>query len=397
MSSPQSDKPLCSDIAGIQREDIGSLTAKFEAILQIRIEETSREHSKEMQTVKHEWDQCVSRLEDQSAELVVAKGIAAAASSQAEEHLKTILSIQKELQSAKMGLQLQQEQLKQQETHLHAERSAWMQEKSLIMNQLQNDKHEFQSLEQKLSRCSTIEDRALSVRSIVATSRALHPCSRSFFSWTGFVRMRLREFRHRITTRPIVIHLSTSRRRSMLQSAVSHWRQVRSRNVALTHLQVAATCLIVHRRLKNVFGLWFQTSCLPSSARIRGSRRDVLLSTRVARVLACNATGHHEQNEQTVSFLSHVIRAFSNVNCSAAFAAASASFKSLIAGNIPPSSLSASATELCSLFSACLKSLVEQDTKPRLQVRSSNRFQFYVCLFAKPPFDALCRSNPVEM
>ena len=114
MSSPLSDQPFCSDIAGIQREDIGSLTAKFEAILQFRIEETSREHSKEMQTVKHEWDQCVSRLEDQSAELVVAKGIAAAASSQAEEHLKTILSIQKELQSAKMGLQLQQEQLKQQ-------------------------------------------------------------------------------------------------------------------------------------------------------------------------------------------------------------------------------------------------------------------------------------------
>jgi hypothetical protein len=101
------------------------------------------------------------------------------------------------------------------------------------------------------------------------------------------------------------------------------------------------------------------------------SYSDGLLSTRVARIIVRNTVAHQECNEQTISFLSHVIRAFSNSKCSIAFQAASAGFKSFIRGIDSASNLSPEASELCLLFSACLKSVVHQEMKPRLQVRLS--------------------------
>ena len=107
--------PVRSDIAGLQREDIGCLTQQYESMHQHQMEAIRREHIKQMQTMQDALKQSQSRLEDQMAELVVANGIAAAASAQAEEHLVMLQSIQLELKSAKMGLQLQQEQMKQHE------------------------------------------------------------------------------------------------------------------------------------------------------------------------------------------------------------------------------------------------------------------------------------------
>ena len=104
---------FCRDIAGIQREDLEILNAKFEVLHQHRMQEAEREHFVQIRSLNNEWERCLSQLEDQNAELVVAKGIAAAASLQAQEHLQNLKLIQKELQSAKLGLQLQQEQLKQ--------------------------------------------------------------------------------------------------------------------------------------------------------------------------------------------------------------------------------------------------------------------------------------------
>ena len=73
---------------------MGSLTQHYETMYQHQMEEIRREHIKQMQTMKDVLKQSQSRLEDQRAELVVANGIAAAASAQAEEHLVMLQSIQ---------------------------------------------------------------------------------------------------------------------------------------------------------------------------------------------------------------------------------------------------------------------------------------------------------------
>ncbi len=359
------------DIAGIQREDMEILNAKFEVLHQHRMQEAEREHFIQIRSLNNEWELCLSRLEDQNAELVVAKGIAAAASLQAQEHLQNLKLIQKELQSAKLGLQLQQEQLKQREIELLVREAAWEQQASLSSMQRHDDQQELQSLKQKLSSGAIMEDRAMSVRSVVATSRALHPCSRAFFAWSAFMRKQLLFYRQSATKRQVTYASGSSFRRNLLQSVVSLWRQWQHRNLALMHLEIAVSCLIVHRRLKNFFSLWSQTACLPAYVRMKSNSgsSDVLLSTRVARALMFDSFSHLEQSEQNTCFLSHVIRAFSSVKYSAALQAASTSFK-LMKSHKAPSDLGSEANELCLLFSTCLKCITEQDAMPRLQVRS---------------------------
>ena len=347
---------------------MGSLTQHYETMHQHQMEEIRREHIKQMQTMKDALKQSQSRLEDQRAELVVANGIAAAASAQAEEHLVMLQSIQLELKSAKMGLQLQQEQLKQHENELHAKEAAWNQEKLVIVKQHLDLEEELKALQLKFSESKSLEDRALSVRSIVVTSRALHPCSRAFSAWAAFIRIQQRLFRQRADGNNFR-SLAISRRRNILQSAVSYWRQWQNRILKLLRLEIAVTCLILHRRLKNFFGLWFQTACL--SAGSRGSNRHTgsLLRTRVARILMSNIASQKELNLQTSALLSHVIHAFSEFNYSVVFAAATTSFKAFLSGTVAPSDLNSEASELCLLLSACLKCLFEEKPRPCLHVR----------------------------
>ena len=101
---------VCSEIAGRQQDEIETLTAQHEAEQWHRMEEINQQHVKQAHAMKGKLEQALSQLEDKNAELVVANGIAAAASAQAEEHLHILQSIQSELKSAKMALQLQQEQ-----------------------------------------------------------------------------------------------------------------------------------------------------------------------------------------------------------------------------------------------------------------------------------------------
>lgn len=336
---------------------------------QHQMEAIRREHIKQMQTMQDALKQSQSRLEDQMAELVVANGIAAAASAQAEEHLVMLQSIQLELKSAKMGLQLQQEQMKQHENELHAKEAAWNQEKLVIVKQHLDVEEELKALQLKFSESKSLEDQALSVRSIVVTSRALHPCSRAFCAWAAFIRNQQRLFRQRASDGKIPRSLAISRRRNMLQYAVLHWRQWHNRILKLLRLEIAVTCLILHRRLKNFFGLWFQTACL--SAGRRGSDRHTgsLLRTRVARILMSNIASQTELNSQTSALLSHVIHAFSEFNYSVVFTAATASFKAFLSGTVAPSDLNSEASELCLLLTACLKCMFEEKPRPCLHVR----------------------------
>jgi hypothetical protein len=336
---------------------------------QHQMQETHREHVRQMQAMKDEMKQSQSRLEDQRAELVVAYGIASAASAQAEEHLAMLQSIQSELDSAKIGLQLQQEQLKQHENELHSKETAWNQEKFVIVKQHIDLEEELKAVQLKLSQNQTLEDQALSVRSIVVTSRALHPCSRALSAWAVFVRNQQRLFRQRASDGKIPGSLAISRRRNMLQSAMSQWQQWQNRILKLLRLEIAVTCLILHRRLKNFFGLWFQTACL--SAGRRGSKRHTgsLLRTRVARILISNTTSQKELNSQATALLSHVIHLFSEFNFSVVSSAASKSFRAFFSGTAAPSHLNFEASELCLLLSACLKCIFEEGQKTCLYVR----------------------------
>ena len=361
---------VCSEIAGRQQDEIETLTAQHEAEQWHRMEEINQQHVKQAHAMKGKLEQALSQLEDKNAELVVANGIAAAASAQAEEHLHILQSIQSELKSAKMALQLQQEQLKHQAAELQDEQAAWMQEKSLIMMQRQQDEQELKLLQQKLSRGLAIEEKALSVRSIVKTTRALHPGSRIFSLWVARVRGQQRLLCQRMELVQKLKVMTDFYRKRMVKSVVLHWRKWQQRNSVLMHMEFAVTCLILQRRLKNFFGLWFQTAGPFNSLRIRGSHpfAENLLSTRVSRFLISNAFLYREQNSQSVALLSHVIRAFSSVECSTALRSASVSFKAFYSGVGTPSNLSSEAKELCLLLSACLKCTVEEAMKPNLHV-----------------------------
>ena len=366
-----------SDIAGLQKEDISSLATQYKAAHQHRMEETRREHGKEINALTTELDQSRSLLEDQAAELMVANGIAAAASAQAQEHLQTVRTMQSELKSAKMGLLLQQEQLKQREAELQTQRAAWMEEKSSILQRYQDSEQELKTMQQKLSRDMVDEDQALSVRSIVATSRALHPCSRGFFEWAAYVRKQRRIFRQHAAQGRNHRSFDSSRQRHTLQLVLLQWRQLKCRTAALVYMEVALTCLIVHRRLKTNFGLWVQAACLSNSAYARRPYTSPhnLLRTRVARILISHAVLGRKGSSQILALLSHVIHAFSNVTYSNALVTAVASFKAVIRDTgSPPLNLSPEANELFLLSTACLKWMVEESKKTSLHVRCRKLF-----------------------
>ncbi len=141
-------------------------------------------------------------------------------------------------------------------------------------------------------------------------------------------------------------------------------------------MEVALTCLIVHRRLKNFFGLWFQAACLSNSAYAR--RHDTsphnLLRTRVARILMSHAVLGRKGSSQILALLSHVIHAFSNVTYSNAVVTAVASFKAVIRDTGSPLNLSPEANELFLLSTACLKWMVEESKKTSLHVRCRKLF-----------------------
>jgi len=356
----------CSEIAGRQQEDIETLAAQHEAEQWHRMEESNQQHVKQMRALKGKLEQAHSLLEDKNAELIVTNGIAAAASAQAEEHLHILQSIQSELKSAKMALQLQQEQLKQQALEMQVEKAAWMQEKSLIRTQREQDEQELKLLQHKLSRGMAIEEKALSVRSIVKTSRALHPCSRIFSLWVAHLRGRQRIFRQSVDLAQKLKAATDLCRKRTAKSVMMHWRKWQQRNSTLLHMQFAVTCLILRRRLKNFFGLWFQTVGLFNSRSQPAA--DNLLRTRVSRFLVSNAFSYREQNSQSVALLSHVIREFSNVNYSTALQAASASFKAFFIGVGAPSNLCSEAKGLQLLLSACLKCTAEEAMRPNVHV-----------------------------
>jgi hypothetical protein len=345
------------------------------------MEETQREHSREINSLTKELGESRSLLEEKTAEFIIANGIAAAASAQAQEHLQAVRAIQSELKSAKMGLLVQQEQLKQQEVELQMQQEAWMQEKALMMKQHANCEQELALLRQKLSHGHVKEDQALSVRSIIATSRALHPFSRAFFAWAAHVRKQQRIFRQYAARGQSSMSYCGSRRMQTLKLALLRWREFKCRNAALMRMEVGVMCLILHRRLKNFFGLWFQTAVLSNSACIQRdfSSSHNLLRLRVARLLINYAIRGREQNSHTLALLSHVIHAFSNVTYSTAFMAACASFKSVIKHSSSPSSLSTEAYDLFLLFSAGLKLIVEEKTNSNLHVSCRGKKHFWPC------------------
>ena len=244
-----------------------------------------------------------------------------------------------------------------------------MQEKSLIMMQRQQDEQELKLLQQKLSRGLAIEEKALSVRSIVKTTRALHPGSRIFSLWVARVRGQQRLLCQRMELVQKLKVMTDFYRKRMVKSVVLHWRKWQQRNYVLMHMEFAVTCLILQRRLKNFFGLWFQTVGLFNSRSQPAA--DNLLRTRVSRFLVSNAFSYREQNSQSVALLSHVIREFSNVNYSTALQAASASFKAFFIGVGAPSNLCSEAKGLQLLLSACLKCTAEEAMRPNVHVSCS--------------------------
>jgi hypothetical protein len=353
------------------------LAEQYKSAHQFRMEEARRKHNREVHALTAELEASRSLCEQQAAELMVANGIAAAASAQAQEHLNTVRAIQLELKSAKMGLLLQQEQLKQQEADFQVQQSAWLEERSAIAKQHEGCEQELNVLRKKLSHGTKTDSQALSVRSIVATSRALHPGSRAFFAWAAHVRKQHRMTHHRAARKQNLrvqcsSAFASSRQKRALQLVFSQWREFKSHHVALMHIEVATTCLLLHRRLKNFFGLWFQTAFLSAPAqhhrRLHASSRN-LLRCRVARALINNAILCREQNSQLLSLLSHAIHAFSKVSRSTALLIACASFKAAVVDTAAPSNLGPETNDIFSLCFACMKSIIEEKAKFRLHVR----------------------------
>jgi hypothetical protein len=347
-----------------------SLAVQYRSLHEKRLEDAQRAHALKLKSMEDALADALARLEEKAAELAVANGMTTAASARADEHLQDLRTTRDELCSTQKELQLLRDELKQREIDAESTAATWKQEKDSLMLQGQETELQLDALKQKLSSGMSIEKRALPVRSIVATSRALHPCYRMFSLWMFHVRRRQRASRSH--AEDVFIPRLTARfvSRIVLRSTFAFWQQLLRRNYELLHVDVAVTCLIIRRRLKNFFGLWVQLTLLSNSSLGKPSfSSHEMLCARGARMLLRSLSIPQPQSLHLTSHLACIIQLFSAAERSDAIAAVTRAFKICCStSSVHPRSHSHEADELCVSYLSCLQCISENLSKNQVHV-----------------------------